>query len=124
MQLNQINDNVLNTIQEIIFNYYKYQNRFVSIYEGDIVKDSWGEEMIRFRFLVDRKHVLETGIGKEAMPHGYSYKTWMALAIGPKFFTAADFWDYENYERFDIDATDEAIIHNLKLMDEFFNICY
>jgi hypothetical protein len=44
----------------------------------------------------------------------------VSLAIGPHYFAPADFWSYENSKRFKIEASTEAIEHNLKLLDEFF----
>ncbi|CAG9176750.1 hypothetical protein [Cupriavidus pampae] len=66
-------------------------------------------------FLVDRKHVIRYEIGKDR-------KIWLgalSLAIGPHYFGPADFWSYEASERFKMDATTDAVLHNLALLDEF-----
>lgn len=68
-----------------------------------------------YRFLMNRKHVIEYKIAKE---RGTLIGV-VSLAIGPHYFYPFDFWDYENSQRFDLDPTTEAIHRNLLLMDEF-----
>jgi len=43
------------------------------------------------------------------------------LGIGPHYFGPAAFWSYDDMERFSMEATTEAVIHNLKLLDEFWS---
>ncbi|MCP2087413.1 UNVERIFIED_ORG: hypothetical protein J2Y81_003430 [Paraburkholderia sediminicola] len=67
-------------------------------------------------FLIDRKHVICYEIGTDR-------GMWLgavSLAIGPHYFGPADFWSYEASERFKMDASTDAVIHNLALLDEFF----
>jgi hypothetical protein len=67
------------------------------------------------RFLLDKRHVIECRIEKDrglfiAIP---------SIAIGPHYFSPGQFWDYENAQRFTLEATTEGIDHNLRLLDEF-----
>lgn len=41
------------------------------------------------------------------------------LAIGPHYFSPADFWSYEASQRFTLEASMEGVIKNLRLLDEF-----
>ena len=66
-------------------------------------------------FLLDRKHVFRYGIGKDRRMMLGS----LELGIGPHYFSAADFWDEANFKRFSMEASTEAIEHNLGLLDEF-----
>lgn len=66
-------------------------------------------------FLVDRRHVIRYGISEDR-------GTWLgavSLAIGPHYFGAADFWSYENFRRFTLEASTEGVVKNLALLDEF-----
>lgn len=77
--------------------------------------DSQDQGFFYAHFLVDRKHVIRYGIGEDR-------RLWIggvSLAIGPHYFSPADFWDYPNSQRFKIEASSEALIHNLTLLDEF-----
>lgn len=66
-------------------------------------------------FLVDRVHVLEHRI---AIDRGKRLAA-VALAIGPYFFRANQFWDYPNACRFTLQTTQAGLAHHLGLMDEF-----
>lgn len=70
------------------------------------------------RFLLDRKHVLEYRITKD---RGFLLSV-VSLAIGPHYFIPADFWDYENSRRFKLESSTEAVVFNLKLVDEFLHM--
>lgn len=76
-------------------------------------KDSsgWHEE----HCLLDRKHVFSYSIGSDRDTAIGA----IALAIGPHYFTPANFWDYENSTRFSIESSTEAVEKNLRLLDEF-----
>lgn len=66
-------------------------------------------------FLLERKVVLRYGIGEDrGMCVGG-----IQLAIGPHYFSAADFWSYEASQRFSLEASTEAVEKNLRLLDEF-----
>jgi hypothetical protein len=67
------------------------------------------------RFLLDRKHVVEYRIAKD---RGF-FLSILSMAIGPHYFTVADVFDYDSLQRFELAASTEAVIHNLKLLDEF-----
>jgi hypothetical protein len=67
------------------------------------------------RFLVDRKHVAEYRIASD---RGISLSI-VSLAIGPHYFSPGDFWDYDNSQRFSLEASTEAVSYNLTLLDEF-----
>lgn len=67
------------------------------------------------RYLLDRKHVVEYRIAND---RGF-FLSILSLAIGPHYFNPGDFWDYENSERFKLEASTEAIVYNLTLLDEF-----
>jgi hypothetical protein len=67
------------------------------------------------RYLLDSKHVVECRIANDRR----KFLSIISLVIGPHYFTPADFWDYENSQRFSLDASTEAIEHNLTLLDEF-----
>lgn len=71
----------------------------------------WHEE----HCLLDRKHVFSYSIGSD---RGIAIGG-IALAIGPHYFTPANFWDHENSERFSIESSTEAVEKNLRLLDEF-----
>jgi hypothetical protein len=66
-------------------------------------------------FLVDRKYVIRYGIGADRG----DLRGGVELAIGPHYFGPADFWSYENSERFTLEASTEGIERNLALLDEF-----
>jgi hypothetical protein len=97
-----------------ICDYYKKNgDRHIAFFSNKTPGDG-GECYIRF--LMDRKHVVQCSILTD---RGVNL-TATLLAIGPHYFGPADFWSYENSRRFKIDASSESVIHNLRLMDEFF----
>jgi hypothetical protein len=67
------------------------------------------------RYLLDRRHVVEYRITNDRD----LFLSILSLAIGPHYFPPMDFWDYENSQRFSLEASTEAILYNLKLLDEF-----
>jgi hypothetical protein len=67
------------------------------------------------RFLLDAKYVVEYRIGRDRN----FFLSIPSLAIGPHYFPPCDFWDYANSQRFTLEASTEAIVHNLKILDEF-----
>jgi hypothetical protein len=69
-------------------------------------------------FLVDAVHVIRYGIGQD---RGILLGG-VEIAIGPHYFSPADFWSYENSERFTLEASTEGVVHNLKLLDEFWGL--
>lgn len=66
-------------------------------------------------FLLNRKFVFRYGLGED---RGLTLGG-IELAIGPHYFSPADFWDYANSQRFKMEASTEAVEHNLMLLDEF-----
>lgn len=70
------------------------------------------------RYLLDRRHVFEYRVERD---RGYFLST-LSLAISPHYFPSEDFWSYDNSQRFKLEASTEAIVHNLKLLDEFLAI--
>ena len=113
MRLDCDNDGSQN-LHNAVTLYYVARKHNALIFEQDI--RAVGEKSKIFvRFLAYRKHVVEYQISRDrsliAMP---------GLAIGPHFFTPAEFWDYENSLRFTLEPTTEGVEKNLRLMDEFF----
>ena len=76
-----------------------------------------GDNGYCIRFLLERKHVIECGVLYE--PRVKRYLSTLLLGIGPEYFGPANFWSYEQSERFTMEATTEGIVHNLGLLDEF-----
>lgn len=100
-----------NFLSETIQNHYREQGRTVSIFSAPAPNQG---NSLEFCFLIDRRYVAKYLIGWDR-----SYLGTLLLAVGPHYFSAADFWDYPNYERFSIEATTEAVERNLSLLDEF-----
>jgi hypothetical protein len=90
------------------------ESRIISIFE-EKHPDKDMDSGYFVRFLLERKHVVEYRIAND---RGF-FLSILSLAIGPHYFPPADFWDYENSQRFSLEASTEAIVHNLKLLDEF-----
>jgi hypothetical protein len=102
-----------NLLDDTIYNYYrKNGNRHVRnfLHTEDKVLGWYFTH-----FIVNRKHVIRYGFGRdrEFMVGG------VELGIGPHYFGAADYWSYENFQRFTIEASTEGVEHNLALLDEF-----
>jgi hypothetical protein len=107
----KIDEDGWNNLSEVIENYYKQRDRLVRIFSTS--EPSCGS--LDFCFLIDRKHVAKYIVGSDRrMELGV-----LLLAIGPHYFAPVDFWDYPNSQRFRIEASTEAVEHNLKLLDEF-----
>jgi hypothetical protein len=103
-----------NLLDQTIYSYYKKNGeRHASLFLYSEDKD-WN--CIYSHFLIDRKHVIRYGIAQDRV----LFVGGVSLAIGPHYFTAADFWSYENLERFTMEATTEGVEKNLALLDEFF----
>ncbi|MDP5007643.1 MAG: hypothetical protein NWQ13_01240 [Glaciimonas sp.] len=101
-----------NMLYSCIENFYKKTNRNIYIFSLPFPESDDAYELC---FLLDRKHVVKYRIGKD---RGFYLGT-VLLAIGPHYFGAADFWSYENWKRFTIEASTEGIEQNLALLDEF-----
>lgn len=104
---------------DILFNtvtlfYSRDKGRRVLIFETK-VPDEDIDAGYFVRYLLDSKHVVEYRIANDR----HIFLSILSLAIGPHYFTPADFWDYENSQRFSLEASTEAIERNLKLLDEF-----
>lgn len=70
---------------------------------------------LEINFLFDRKHVAKY---IDCFDRSIYFGVFL-LAIGSHYFTPADFFDYPSSERFDRDASTEAVAHNLGLLDDF-----
>ena len=100
-----------NALQRVILGYYAEKERAATCF-----LDSTGPDGgICLHFLVDRRRVIRYCIG---IDRGL-YLGVVQLAIGPHYFSAADFWSYESSKRFTLETTPEAVIRNLMLLDEF-----
>lgn len=108
---------------ELLFNaigdYYKKKGNRVA-YRFENVKPNSDMDADYFvRFLLEKKHVVEYRITED---RGYFISV-PSLAIGPHYFNPEEFWDYENSQRFTLEASTEGIERNLKLLDEFLGYC-
>jgi hypothetical protein len=97
-----------------VSSFYKSAGRRIVIFDekhpnGDV------ESGYFIRYLLDAKHVVEYRIANDRNV----FLSVLSLAIGPHYFAPGAFWDYENSQRFNLDASTEAIEHNLRLLDEF-----
>lgn len=101
-----------NDLGEVITTYYKNNDRQVSIFSAPAPE---GGNSLEFCFLIDRKHVAKYLIGVDRG----TYIGVLQLAIGPHYFSAADFWSYKDSQRFTLDASTEGVEKNLRLLDEF-----
>lgn len=113
MRLNNDLDGYKHLHASICDYYKKNGDRHIAFFADKLPRDG-GDLYIRF--LMDRKHVLQLSIITD---RGINL-IGTALAIGPHYFSSADFWSYENYMGFEREASTESVIHNLRLMDEFF----
>jgi hypothetical protein len=112
MQL-RTDEKSLEIVYKTIYSHYKDSGgRFVEIFSSYHSKNDLG---LYVEFIFDRKHVARYSIGED---RGL-YSSSIELAIGPRFFGPSVFWDYPNSTRFYSDGTTEAIVMNLKLLDEF-----
>ena len=109
MQLKD-DENGWNVLRITIQNYYSSKNRVVSFFSE---KES---EAFEVQFLVDKKHVIKYVIGVDRdIPLGV-----LLLAIGPHYFSASEFWDRKNADRFTLESSTDGVVRNLMLLDEFF----
>lgn len=104
-------DLLFNTVSSY---YRKYGNRQIVIFEEKYPSDDF-EFGYFVRYLLDKKHVVEYRVKSD---RGLLLSI-VSIAIGPHYFSPGDFWNYENSQRFSLEASTEAIDHNLKLLDEF-----
>lgn len=95
--------------------YSEIGNRTVLIFEEQLPSEN-SETGYFVRFLLDRKQVIEYRI---ATDRGF-FLSILSLAIGPHYFIPGEFWNYEDAQRFSLEPSTEAVVHNLKLLDEFF----
>lgn len=102
---------LFNTISSF---YQSVENRRIVIFEEKYPSKDI-ESGYFVRYLLDAKHVVEYRIANDRN----IFLSVPSLAIGPHYFIPGIFWDYENSQRFNLDASTEAIVHNLKLLDEF-----
>lgn len=111
----QLGNNIggLKALYEAIYTYYaRYDGRPVVIFD-DKSPDANGDYYVRF--LLDRQHVVQYSVGRDREVNLGA----LTLAIGPHYFRPADFWSYEASTRFRIEASTDAVMHNLALLDEF-----
>lgn len=111
MQLKN-DENGRNILRLTISEYYESQNRYVSFFNPDV---ELFPETLKAYFLFDRKHVARYLIGEDRRIALGA----LEFGIGGHYFSAADFWDYQSYERFSREASAPAILKNLALLDEF-----
>lgn len=103
----------LNILDDTINEFYTiYGRRLIKIFMRSKHND-WDWDYIHY--ILDHKHIIRYGIGEDRG----MWLSSLELAIGPHYFGAVDFWNYENSQRFTIEATTEAIFKNLRLLDEF-----
>ena len=100
-------------LNQIITEFYKKQARPVSTFRSS---SQHLEDSLELSFLVDQKHVVKYVIG---LDRGIFLGS-VHLGIGPEYFGPADFWSYENSQRFRLGTEIDDIRHNLGLLDEFF----
>lgn len=103
----------VNLLDETIRGYYEKHGHRSAI---RFLHSKGDDDSFCTQFLIDRKHVIRYQIGTDR-------GVWLGallLAIGPHYFGPADFWSYEASERFKMDASTDAVIHNLALLDEYF----
>ena len=103
----------INNLDDAIQNYYKNTGGRVVRQFSTSENIEWGWTYLHY--LVDRNRIFRYGIGQDRT-------TWVGgieLAIGPHYFGVADFWSYENAQRFKIEASTDAAVFNLRLLDEF-----
>lgn len=102
---------------DAVKNYYKTD------YSGDMVRHFKSSEVEGWNgfdefFLIKKKYVIKYGIVENDRSPG-RFLGGLSLAIGPYFFSPSEFWSYKDSERFEMSATTEAVIQNLKLLEEF-----
>ena len=99
-----------NELRQIILKHYQDQGVPATIF--------WESEEYGFcnaNLLISRKYVARYGISEDRS----TAIGGVQLAIGPHYFSPEDFWSYESGQRFSIEASEDAIKRNLKLLDEF-----
>jgi hypothetical protein len=113
MQLKNDRDGIIE-VDRVVHEYYKKNGN------RDIRHFLWSENkewnVLYSHFLLERRHIFKLSVGSDRG----SCRVGIELGIGPHYFGPADFWSYENYKRFETQASTDSIIFNLRLMDEFF----
>jgi hypothetical protein len=104
-------DALFNTVSSF---YQAIPGRRVVIFETQFPGEDLGEDYF-VRYLLDAKHAVEYRIERD---RNFLLSV-LSLAIGPHYFPPCDFWDYENSQRFKLEASTEAVVHNLTVLDEF-----
>jgi hypothetical protein len=104
---------------DLLFNtassyYREHGDRQIIIFEEQYPSDD-SERGYFIRYLLSKKHVVEYRVNSD---RGFLLSI-VSIAIGPHYFSPGDFWDYKNSQRFSLEASTEAIVQNLKLLDEF-----
>ena len=103
----------MNELDNIINSYYKKNGkRHIYLFLRSENKD-WNTQYLHY--LIDRKHVIRYGIG---IDRGFVLGG-VEIAIGPSYFSAHDFWSFENSKRFSLNCDEDTIKRNLALLDEF-----
>ena len=100
-----------NRLRAIIASFYSTRGRTLAFFS----EASQCDNELGVCFLLDRKHVLKYLVGKD---RGL-YIGVLLLAIGPRYFSANDYWDYENYQRFRMSTDNHSVIRNLELFEEY-----
>jgi hypothetical protein len=101
-----------NMLRSLVSDFYKKQSRSIFNY---LDTSDEHDQIFRSHYLIDRKHVLRISISIDRGLWLSSFE----LGIGPAFFSAAEFWSYENFQRFRHGTEPDDIVFNLKLLDEF-----
>lgn len=101
-----------NELNATINNYFTKKNRQVFVFSSPSPKCG---NSLEFCFLIDRKHIVKYCIGIDRD----TYLGVLLFAIGPHYFSSAQFWSYENSQRFTLEASTEGVEKNLRLLDEF-----
>jgi hypothetical protein len=104
----------LSELFNAISSYYAERRRVFTIFDNASMS---GEPPTGYyvRFLLERKFVVEYKFESDRD----TLVGTVSLGIGPAYFMPADFWNYENSQRFSLDESTEAIRHNLGVLDEF-----
>lgn len=94
--------------------YTDFGARRFLIFENQMPSED-SDEGYFVRYLLDRRHVCEYRVAHDRG----CFLSILSLAIGPHYFPPEDFWSYDNSQRFRLEASTEAVLHNLGLLDEF-----
>lgn len=105
---------IRNELQKTVLGFYRGLGRDVR-YFLETKNDEWNWTYLHF--LIDKSRVIRYGFGidRDALLGG------VEIGIGPHYFGATAFWSYENSTRFIDSLSSDSIIHNLRLLDEFWS---